>query len=108
MSEEDQHKEVLVSALQTLGLDNGVFEEDNFILEKKLSVYLNDLIVKDFNKLISTLYRIDISQDKAVAALVENAKVETAGETIARLIINRQKEKLHFRTFFKNRISNDD
>lgn len=63
-------------------------------LEKKLASYLNHLLVNDFNKLISSLYRIDIAQEKAMEALAENAHKETAGETLARLIIQRQLQKV--------------
>jgi len=62
-------------------------------LKEKLAGYLNSLMLSDYNKLIAILYRIDISQEKAVAALAENAEKESAGETLARLIIERQLEK---------------
>ncbi|MGO3182455.1 MAG: hypothetical protein ACTIJ9_06445 [Aequorivita sp.] len=63
-------------------------------LKGKLASYLNNLVVNDFNKLISILYRIDIAQEKAMAALAENSQKESAGETLARLIIERQLEKV--------------
>lgn len=94
------HREALIWASKTLDLD---VLADDFDLEKKLADYLNDLVAKDFNRLISILYRIDISQEKAVTALAENSDKESAGETMARLIINRQKEKLHFRESYKNK-----
>ena len=78
-------------------------KNDNIDLEKALAAYLNNLIVKDFNLLISILYRIDIAQEKAVLALSENSEKETAGKTLARLIIERQKEKLYYRNLYKNK-----
>ena len=63
-------------------------------LEKKLASYLNDLMTNDFNKLISILYRVDIPQEKAMSALAENSQKETAGQTLSRLIIERQLEKV--------------
>ena len=66
-------------------------------LREKLARQLDHLVATDFNKLISILYRIDISQEKAIAALAEKAKEESAGQTLARLIIKRQLEKIETR-----------
>ncbi len=78
-------------------------ENDNVDLEKALAVYLDKLIIRDFNLLISILYRIDIAQENAVLALSENVNKETPGKTIAKLIIQRQKQKLYYRNFYKNK-----
>jgi hypothetical protein len=78
-------------------------ENDNVDLEKALAVYLDKLIISDFNLLISILYRIDIAQENAVLALSENVNKETPGKTIAKLIIQRQKQKLYYRNFYKNK-----
>ena len=69
-------------------------------LEDALSEYLNHLAVKDFNKLIGILYRIDISEEKAIAALAKQKQTENAGETLAKLIIARQKEKIYYRKLY--------
>ena len=70
-------------------------EEQSYeALKEKLASYLNNLMVTDFNKLVAILYRIDIAQEKAMAELTKNAEKETAGETLARLIIERQLEKV--------------
>lgn len=63
-------------------------------LENELAKYLNNLMVTDFNKLVTILYRIDIAQEKAVLELTKNAEKESAGDTLARLIIERQLEKV--------------
>ena len=57
---------------------------------------INDLILHDFNKLISALYRADISEKKLNALLAEN-KNEDAGKLIAALFIERQSEKIKSR-----------
>ena len=57
---------------------------------------INDLILHDFNKLISALYRADISEKKLNALLAEN-KNEDAGKLIAALFIERQSEKIRSR-----------
>lgn len=71
-------------------------------LREKLAEHLDQLLTTDFNRLISILYRIDISQEKAMTALAENAQKETAGETLARLIIERQLEKIISRRKYRN------
>lgn len=80
----------IVVADEPMTLENTSYEE----LENKLASYLDHLVVNDFNKLISILYRIDIVQEKAMTALAENAEKESAGQTLARLIIDRQLEKV--------------
>lgn len=96
MKKDDEKMEALlwsyeiVTSDKLISIENRSYEE----LERKLASYLNDLLTKDFNKLVSILYRIDIAQEKAMAALAENAKIESAGETLARLIIDRQLEKV--------------
>ena len=57
---------------------------------------INDLILHDFNKLISALYRADISEKKLNALLAEN-KNKDAGKLIAQLFIERQAEKIRSR-----------
>lgn len=71
------------------------YEEDD--LECKLAVYINELIDKDFDKLINLLYRIDISEDKLTKALKAEDKTQSSGNTIAKLIIERQLNKLKIR-----------
>ena len=65
-------------------------------LKRKLSAYINYLIQSDFEKLVSLLYRIDISESKLKYLLREN-KGEDAGNTIAELIIERQLQKIESR-----------
>ena len=95
-----EYREAVAWSYQMLGLTKAQDFKNPEALEEALTNYLNDLIVKDFNKLIGILYRIDISQEKAVAALAQNADKETAGQTMARLIIDRQKEKLYYRKLY--------
>jgi hypothetical protein len=68
--------------------------ESNFVTF--LTEKINYLIVNDFNKLISILYRADINENKLNKLLVENKK-EDAGKIIAALFIQRQLEKIKSR-----------
>jgi len=74
-----------------------------------LAERVNDLIVSDFNQLISLLYRFDISENKLKQQL-QNADAN-AGEIIADLIIQRDEEKRRSREMFKqseDEISEED
>ena len=72
-------------------------------LENNLTVFINDLIDKDFNKLVNLLYRIDISEQKLKIALQNEDKTISSGKTIAKLIIERQLQKLEFRKKFSKK-----
>lgn len=65
-----------------------------------LSDILNDLIASDFNKLLSILYRIDVSEEKITNALANNTEHKSAGLILAELIIERQQQKILFRKQF--------
>ena len=72
-------------------------------LENNLAVFINKLIDKDFNKLVNLLYRIDISEQKLKIALQNEDKTISSGKTIAKLIIERQLQKLEFRKKFSKK-----
>lgn len=65
-------------------------------LMEELAQIINQLIEKDFPKLVQILYRIDISEKKLKQKLAD-ADAESAGKTIALLIIERQKQKELFK-----------
>jgi hypothetical protein len=84
--------------------------EDKLVTEleemhRKLAVYINELIEKDFQKLISILYRLDVSEEKLKALLINNTG-EDAGNIIAHLIIERQLQKIKSRQHFSKRDDN--
>lgn len=72
-------------------------------LENQLAIYINELIDKDFNKLVNLLYRIDISEQKLKIALQNEDKTISSSKTIAKLIIERQLQKLEFRNKFSKK-----
>ncbi|MFP5040528.1 hypothetical protein [Parasediminibacterium sp. JCM 36343] len=65
-------------------------------LQHALAIYINQLIVSNFEKLVFLLYRIDISE-KSIQQLLQQATTATAGETIAKAIIERQLQKIELR-----------
>lgn len=71
-----------------------------------LAAKINQLILHDFNKLISILYRADIDEKKLNHIFEEN-KNEAAGKLIAHLFIQRQMEKIKWREALKGKINTD-
>ena len=66
--------------------------------------FIGDLIRNDFNRLVSILYRIDISEAKLKQKLAENTdNTIPAAETIALLFIEREEEKILSREKYRSR-----
>lgn len=61
-------------------------------LEQELEKIIDAMIIEDFEKLLYLLYRIDVDEEKIKSAL--RAPIEQHGTIIARLIIQRQQEKI--------------
>ena len=74
-------------------------------LHRRLAVYINELIERDFQKLISILYRLDVSEEKLKTLLANNSDID-AGNIIAHLIIERQLQKIKSRQQFSKRDNN--
>jgi hypothetical protein len=81
---------------------NSVFAASEDILVKdktlfnNLSAYINDLIITDFERLVSLLYRIDVNEKKLEYLLAQQPGTNAA-DTIAHLIIERQLQKIKSR-----------
>jgi hypothetical protein len=69
-------------------------------LLSELAEYINHLIQTDFNRLVAILYRIDISEDTLNLTLKGNQGTD-AGLLIARLVLERQLQKIQMRQQFK-------
>jgi hypothetical protein len=76
-------------------------------LETRLAEAVNHLMEKDFNRLITILYRVDVDEQQLKQLLKENAGTN-AGLIIARLMIERQRRKIITRESFKNTETNGD
>ena len=70
------------------------------MLEGVLAERINTMITADFNRLISLLYRVDVSETKLKQLLRENAGTD-AGLLIARLVLERQWQKIETRRKFR-------
>lgn len=68
-------------------------------LKQKLTAFINELILNDFQRLIAILYRVDVDEKKLKRILKENIGTN-AGQTIANLIIEREIQKIETRKQF--------
>ncbi len=83
-----------------------ILNKNNFNLGKQLlSERINELIDTNFQKLVSILYRMDISESKLKQLLADNPGTD-AGLIIADLMIQRQEEKIRTRQHFSKRDEN--
>lgn len=79
----------------------GVTVSDNPSVARQLLVErINDLLQHDFNKLISILYRADVSETK-LQSLLQKHPGQDAAEIIADLLIERQLQKIKSRNEFR-------
>ena len=88
-----------------------VVKENDFSFNKQLiASRINELIQNDFQKLISILYRMDISEEKLKNLLKEKQGID-AGHIITDLMIERQLQKIKSRrqsdSYRINRRDND-
>jgi hypothetical protein len=82
-------------------LDTG-FNEDLALpeLNQNLVDFINSLIINDFSKLVTILYRVDVDENKLKKILKEQAGTDAA-QIIAGLIIEREQQKAETRKKFR-------
>lgn len=76
-------------------------------LEQQLTDHINHIINTDFEKLIYYLYRIDVNESKMKQLLQQQAG-ENAAQLIARLIIDRQLQKIKSRAEHRSNTIDDE
>jgi len=99
--------EIIVGLSKSLGVVTTT--KDQAFSKQMLTDKINELLNSDFSKLISILYRIDISEAKLKQLLTENPNTD-AGLIIADMMIERQLEKIKSRQQYKGdkNISDDE
>ena len=75
-------------------------------LQLQLALRINELIQEDFPALINILYRIDVDELKLKQAL-EKFPNEDAASIIAKLIIDRQLQKIKLGNTFTKNVDSD-
>jgi hypothetical protein len=92
-------------ALEEVSKELEVTLKDHSITRQALIEKINDLINNDFQKLVSILYRMDVSEIKLKQLLTENPGTNAA-IIISDLMIERQAEKIRSREQFNKRDEN--
>jgi len=77
--------------LSKLNANLSISEKED--LKEKLQFHINHLLVHDFHKMISILYRVDVSEKKLKQLLLDHPQTDAA-RLITQLLIERQEEKL--------------
>jgi len=85
--------------IETVANSKEVADLGHAHLIKALMAYLNDLIVREPDKLISLLYRMDVNE-LTLKEQLSSHPLENAAAIIARLIIERQVQKIEARKRF--------
>ena len=80
-----------------LHLSNGINTYEQ--LHREIADRINHLITSNFPLLVAILYRLDISEKKLKQLLHQHRDI-TAGDIMAKLIIERQQQKLEARKKF--------
>ena len=76
-------------------------------LEALLAERVNTMIQRNFGELVQMLYRVDVSETKLRTLLEENAG-EDAATIIARLILERQWQKIETRRRYRRDVEGDE
>lgn len=92
--EDNQHIEEL------LRLNHQLSSLEQVEMKEQLIVYINYLLLHDFNKLVQILYRVDVDEKKLKVLLQENKETDAA-IIIADLLLQRQEEKIKTKQEFK-------
>ena len=68
-------------------------------LQHDLTVFINDLILNDFQRLVTILYKVDVDENRLKNILKAEAGRDAA-EIIAVLILERERQKIRTRKEF--------
>lgn len=97
-----EHNKALTAVVSDLQIEETVSERSSEEQLKVLVSFIDDLIRNDFNRLLSILYRVDISEEKLKRMLAENKDTQVrSAELIAQLLVEREQEKIISRAKYK-------
>ena len=88
-------------------LNNDLTTSQKQTVREQLALYINDLLLHNFDYLVHILYRVDISETKLKTLLRESPQTDAA-LIITDLIIQRQEEKRQSRASHKKPSDQDD
>lgn len=81
-------------AIQKLAYQLQLLENSNENQLKALEVYIEHLLQTDFNKLLSIMYRLDVSEEKLKKAINSAFDLISTTKTITQLMIDREIERI--------------
>ena len=98
-----ENDEALNSVVTHLQLVKEIGDEKSNAEQFEILVtFIDDLIRNDFNRLLSILYRVDISEEKLKRKLADHKGTEVrSAEIIAQLLIDREAEKIISRAKYR-------
>jgi len=107
MANKNDEQEYLPEAQESLQKEYGLLSPATVFSEwrQQLVDAVSQLIQSDFNRLISSLYRLDVSEAK-LKYLLQHNPAENAAAIITDLIIERQVQKIKSRRQFSRRDDN--
>ena len=85
------------AVLLELSSGNSPLEKEE--IKRQMAVYLNDLLLHDFSRLVQLLYRVDVDEKRVKAVLQQNPH-EDAGLLLTELLMERQKLKSYKKETF--------
>jgi hypothetical protein len=86
---------------QLLNLNEQLSALQKTEMKEELIVYINHLLLHDFNKLVQILYRVDVDEKK-LKELLQQYQETDAAVIIADLLIQRQEEKIKTKEAYKS------
>jgi hypothetical protein len=95
--------QALLAVVQNLQIEAKSAEKSNDGQFEALVTFIDNLIRNDFNRLLSILYRVDISEEKLKRKLAQNKEeMVPSAEIIAHLLVEREQEKIISRAQYKS------
>ncbi len=97
-----ENDKALSAVVRSFDLQKNVDDETEDAQFSAVVSFIDDLIRNDFNRLLSILYRVDISELKLKKKLAENKEKDIpSAEVIAQLLIEREQEKIISRAKYR-------
>ena len=97
-----EHNKALTAVVNDLQIEETISERSSAEQLEVLVTFIDDLIRNDFNRLLSILYRVDISEEKLKRMLAENKDTQVrSAELIAQLLVEREQEKIISRAKYR-------
>jgi len=103
LTAEQIRKDFAMFGLEVTFSGNVVFAYQE--LFKQLKIYIDDLLSNDYERLMSLLYQIDLSE-KELTKQDPGYAFETLSEIVTHKILERELKKVLIRTYFKEKGEN--